>query len=129
MEAAVGWTIDHYVAIGGGAQSPLWRQILADVLGAEITTLAVSEGPPANHSKQCAGMTDRDQWSAPAFGAALLSGVGTGAWSSVPEATDACLREATREAPEPARATVYRDGHAVYRELYTRLAPLFPREA
>jgi xylulokinase len=103
----LGVSVGSIVAAGGGAQSPLWRQILADVLEAEITTNQVAEGP--------------------AFGAALLAGVGVGAWSSVPEAASACLRQATCEEPDTARTAVYREAHGIYRELYTRLAPLFPR--
>ncbi|HUS68565.1 MAG TPA: xylulokinase [Kofleriaceae bacterium] len=105
----LGLSVAEIRAAGGGAKSPLWRQILADVLEAEIATLDVTEGP--------------------AHGAALLAGVGTGAWSSVAEATGAALRVTSRVAPDRARAAVYRDGHATYRELYARLSPLFPRAA
>ena len=51
---------------GGGAKSPLWRQILADVLNAELVTINTTEGA--------------------AYGAALLAGVGAGVYGSVAEA-------------------------------------------
>ena len=44
-------------------RSPIWRQILADVLGAELVTVNTTEGA--------------------AFGAALLAGVGVGVWNDV----------------------------------------------
>ena len=48
---------------GGGAKSPLWRQILADVMNAEMVTVNTTEGA--------------------AYGAALLAGVGAGVWHDV----------------------------------------------
>jgi xylulokinase len=97
-------------ASGGGARSALWRQIQADVFEKNVVTVSASEGP--------------------AFGAALLAGVGTGAWSSVAEACEACIRVTSHQPPgiETERAT-YRRGLALYRELYTRTSELFPRLA
>lgn len=89
---------------GGGARSSLWRQIHADVLGVPVTTLQASEGP--------------------AYGAALLAGVGTGLWSSVPEACRACVRpEAVTEPRESGR---YEEAYRLYRQTYQALRPLFP---
>jgi xylulokinase len=90
-------------AAGGGARSQLWRQILADVLERPVSKLAVDEGP--------------------AWGAALLAGVGTGVWSSVEEACSACVATADRLEPTAS----YRERHAVYRELHQRVAPLYRR--
>ena len=92
---------------GGGAKSPLWRQIQADVFSREVAALRVEEGP--------------------AYGAALLAGVGSRAWSSVEEACDATVRLAGRQAPDPARAALYARLHPLYQEAYVRLAPMFPR--
>jgi len=63
---AMGIEIQEVRMTGGGARASLWRQILSDVTGYPLHTLQVEEGP--------------------AFGVALLSGVGIGIWSSVPEA-------------------------------------------
>jgi xylulokinase len=93
-------------AAGGGARSPLWRQILADVLEKPIATLGLDEGP--------------------AYGAALLAGVGTGAWSSVEEAAS-LITVASRVDPDPPAARLHRDRLAVYRELHRRMAPLYRR--
>ena len=95
-------------ASGGGTASPLWRQILADVLEAEIATVSTTEGA--------------------AYGAALLAAVGAGWYPSVDAATEACVRATPVAAPGP-DATVYRERHAAYRALYPALSPLFPRES
>ena len=70
-------------ASGGGTASPLWRQILADVLGAEIATVATTEGA--------------------AYGAALLAAVGAGWYASVGEATEALVTRDARREPRPRR--------------------------
>jgi xylulokinase len=93
-------------ASGGGMKSPLWRQILADVLEVELATVATTEGA--------------------AYGAAVLAGVGIGRHASVREATDALVRTQPVAAPGP-DAPAYREHHARYRALYPALAPTFPR--
>ena len=69
---------------GGGARSPLWRQIQADVYAHEVEIVAAEEGA--------------------AYGAAILAGTGAGAWSSVDEACDKVVRVASRIAPNRAAA-------------------------
>jgi xylulokinase len=93
-------------ASGGGTVSPLWRQILADVLGAEIASVNTSEGA--------------------AYGAGLLAAVGAGWFATVEEAAGACVTATPAAAPGP-DAAAYADLHAVYRELYPALAPTFHR--
>jgi len=93
-------------ASGGGTASELWRQILADVLGAEIATVSTVEGA--------------------AYGAGLLAAVGAGWYPSV-EAAAASLVTATPAASPGPDSAAYVEAHAVYRDLYPALAPLFPR--
>jgi xylulokinase len=93
-------------ASGGGTASPLWRQILADVLGAEIATVNTTEGA--------------------AYGAGLLAAVGAGWYPSVDAACKA-LVTATVVATPGADATSYAQAHAIYRDLYPALAPTFRR--
>jgi len=97
---------DQVRASGGGTASPLWRQILADVLGTEIATVSTSEGA--------------------AYGAALLAAVGAGWFPSVEAATEALVSATPVAAPGP-DAAVYAEAHAVYRDLYPALAPVFRR--
>jgi xylulokinase len=91
-------------ASGGGIASPVWRQILADVLEAEIATVATTEGA--------------------AYGAAVLGAVGAGWFDRVAEATAAWVTTTVVASPGP-NAAGYRAGHARYRELYPALAPTF----
>jgi xylulokinase len=97
---------DQIRASGGGLASPLWRQILADVLDAEIGGVATTEGA--------------------AYGAALLAAPTAGVAGSVAEAAEAFVR-VTPMARPGAEAATYAERHVLYRELYPALAPLFPR--
>src|SRR5712671_3554848 len=64
---------------GGGARSKLWQQIQADIYGQRVELVEADEGA--------------------AYGAALLGGVGAGAWSSVDEACAVAIRVRERIAP------------------------------
>jgi xylulokinase len=92
-------------ATGGGVRSALWRRILADVLGAEIAIPNAEEGA--------------------AYGAGLLAMVGAGWFPSVEAAVER-VRVEPAAVPGPDAAT-YETGHALYRELYPALAPLYSR--
>jgi xylulokinase len=86
---------------GGGARSPLWRQIQADVYGRAVEILAAEEGA--------------------AYGAALLAGVGAKIWPNVDEACASAVRVAECvEADEEAVAVMNRS-YAAYRALYPAL--------
>jgi xylulokinase len=91
---------------GGGARSPLWRQIQADVYGQPVETVQAEEGA--------------------AYGAALLAGVGAGVWPSVDAACDAVVRVAKRTAPEQEATRVMQKTYANYRRLYPALRSIFP---
>lgn len=95
-------------ASGGGTKGALWRQIMASVLDAELVTVNTTEGG--------------------AYGAALLAGVGAGAWDSVAEACQACIKVTGSTRPEPAESEAYRKSYAVYRELYPALKDHFARQ-
>ena len=86
---------------GGGARSPLWRQIQADVYAHEVEIVAAEEGA--------------------AYGAAILAGTGAGAWSSVDEACDKVVREASRIAPDRSAAKTMKRGYRKFRKIYPAL--------
>jgi xylulokinase len=90
---------------GGGAKSPLWRQILADVLGQELVTVNTTEGA--------------------AFGAAVLASVGAGAWPDVPTACKAVVKIVDRITPRAAQVAAYEELYPLYRGLYPALKPTF----
>jgi xylulokinase len=86
---------------GGGARSPLWRQIQADIYGRAVEILAAEEGA--------------------AYGAALLAGVGIGVWPSVDEACLRAVSVARRIEPDAATAALMDSRYAAYRALYPAL--------
>ena len=90
---------------GGGARNPLWRQIQADIYGGDVHTLNSNEGP--------------------AFGVALLAQVGTGAFRSVPEASDATIRTVESTAVDPKVKAFYDKSYVVYQKLYRDLRESF----
>jgi xylulokinase len=91
---------------GGGARSPLWRQIQADVYGQAVDTVRAEEGA--------------------AYGAALLAGVGAGVWKSVDAACDAVVRVAKHTPADPAASAVLQQAYLRYRQIYPALRNLFP---
>lgn len=100
----LGIAVDEVRLSGGGARSPLWRQMQADVFDRRAAVVSSREGP--------------------AFGAALLAGVGTGVYPSVEEACRATIR--TKERVEPGEdRPAYERAYQVYRRLYPALRELF----
>lgn len=88
---------------GGGAKSPLWRQIQADVYGQNVEILETDEGA--------------------AFGAAILAGVGAGAWNSVDEACEKTIRVAAIVEPNSDSVEKLNHNYEAYRILYGALRP------
>jgi xylulokinase len=102
-----GLQLEQVRATGGGAKSPLWRQIIADILGVELVTTNAQEGP--------------------AFGAALLAGVASGLYPSVVEACAATVRMVERTEPNSANSEVYAEAYETYRALYPALRPIISK--
>ncbi|RPI91193.1 MAG: xylulokinase [Chloroflexi bacterium] len=100
-------TITQVRGSGGGTKGALWRQILASVLDAELVTVNTTEGG--------------------AYGAALLAGVGAGAWRDVPSACKAAIKITGSTSPDLAQVETYRKAYPVYRELYPALKPSFDK--
>ena len=88
-------------ACGGGGTSSLWRQMLADLFGCPVKTIASKEGP--------------------ALGAAILAGVGTGLFTSVEAACEQFIHTDRLCQPIPENHQTYRKYHALYQQLYRDL--------
>lgn len=86
---------------GGGARSPLWRQIQADIYGRPVEILAAEEGA--------------------AYGAAILAGVSQRAWPTVDAACDAIVNVVARIAPIPAAVDTLERQYVRYRAMYPAL--------
>jgi sugar (pentulose or hexulose) kinase len=100
VEAATGQGIGEYVILGGGSNSDLWCQILADVLGAPVVRAHTVE--------------------ATNLGAGILGAFGVGWYASVEEAAAAMTDVAERFEPDERTSAIY---DRLFREVYT---PLFP---
>lgn len=92
---------DDVRAVGGGARSPLWLQLQADVYGRPIRRTVIDEGP--------------------AYGAALLAGVAADAFAGVEEAADRVRLRAEVAEPDPERARRYDELYELYTSLYPAL--------
>ncbi len=103
--AEMGVPVSEIRASGGGAKSALWLQMMADEIDKKHVLLNIDEGP--------------------ALGAALLAAVGTGAYSSVPEACTATVSTRPGAEPDAAQAAVYNRYYPTYRALYPALKSSF----
>ncbi len=83
----MGVAIERVRVSGGGARSHVWRQMLADVFGLPVETMASEEGP--------------------AVGAALVAGVAVGEYRAVTEACDRTVRTGEVIEPDAGRAARY----------------------
>lgn len=88
---------------GGGARSPVWRQILADVLRLDLELPSTADA---------------------SFGAALIAGLGVGVFSDAVSAVDSTLKTVARHSPDPDEATLHDEGFATYKDIQQRLAPV-----
>ena len=98
---SVGLKMTSARIVGGGAQSGVWRQVVADVLGVEVSK-----------------PVDDDA----SYGAALLAGVGIGAFRDCREAVERCVRVQERHEPDAARGRLYDEMFGLYREAQRGLA-------
>jgi xylulokinase len=90
---------------GGGAKSPLWRQIQADVYGNDVETIEQEEGA--------------------AYGAAILAGVGAKMWSSVDDACKQIVRIRERIKPQADAAKTMTASYAAFRRVYPATKTIF----
>ena len=90
---------------GGGARSPFWTQMFADIFDAPVAILETQEGS--------------------AYGAALLAMLGTGEYSSAVELCDAVIKEVSSRAPNRAAVEGYAQRYAIYRSLYPALKSVY----
>lgn len=105
----IGVPIEQVRASGGGAKSPFWRQMQADINGLPMTTINVDEGP--------------------SFGSAILAMVPTGMHASVEAACRHIIKVTDQCDPNPENSKRYEESFREYQELYKALKPSFARTA
>ena len=101
--ADLGQKLKDIRLIGGGAKSPLWRKILADVMGKPVWVPASGDA---------------------SFGSALLAGVGIGLFSDPAGAVRQGVRYVARVSPDPRAHKLYQNFFPLYRKIHDQLAPV-----
>lgn len=106
---SAGWNGTAIRALGGGARSPLWKEIIASATGLALEEINIDEGP--------------------ALGAAILAGVGAGIYQDVAEASDSTIKVIGVVEPNQEWRKVYVDLYEVYKDLYPALKEPFSKLA
>jgi len=94
-------------ATGGGAKSPLWRQLQADLFGKKVVTINAEQGP--------------------AFGVALLAAVGSGAYRNIQEACAATIKVVSETSVNSKAQRLYHSAFPIYQDLYQSLRDDFQK--
>ncbi len=103
---SLGVSIPRSNICGGGAKSPLWRKILANVLGVPLDMVATEQGP--------------------GYGGAILAMVADGKYPTVQAACDALVTVASTTEPEPELTALYNERYERFKLIYPALKPVFP---
>lgn len=101
----LGINITETKICGGGAKSPLWRKIMANVLNINVNIIESEEGP--------------------GLGGAMLAAVACGEYASVQEAADKIVKVVGTEKPDPALAAKYDERYAKFKEIYPTVKALY----
>ncbi len=102
---SIGVDPDRTKICGGGAKSPLWRKIIANVMNMKVDIIESEEGP--------------------GYGAAILAAVGCGVYPSVEEAAKQLVKVVATEEPDPELAAKYEDRYQKFRKFYPVLKGMF----
>ena len=105
VAVSLGIQIDRTKIVGGGAKSPLWRKIVANVLGIKVDVPACEEGP--------------------SMGGAMLAMVACGVYKDVESAAAAIVRVVDTVEPDPELVARYRDRYREFIRIYPAMKPLF----
>ncbi len=97
--------VSKAVAVGGGVSSPIWLQMLSDVMNLPLHTVTPKGGA--------------------SLGAAMLASVGTGIFDNVSDVFSAWLNESLIVSPDASRRILYDDAYVRYRSLYPALREIF----
>lgn len=103
----LGLKIEQIRLTGGGGKSPFWKQLQADIYGAEVVTVNTTEGP--------------------AFGAAIMAGVGAGVYADLVEAVEDVVKITERIQPNLEAAKRYDEYYRIFVSLYPALKESYDR--
>lgn len=103
---SLGIKIECTKICGGGAKSPLWKKIIANVMNLKVDVIESEEGP--------------------GYGGAILAAVGCGEFASVEEAADKLVKVIDTVEPEPELVAKYEDRYQRFKKIYPTVKGLFP---
>ena len=104
---ALGIEITRTKICGGGAKSPLWRNIVANVLNIKVDVLENEEGP--------------------GLGGAILAAVACKEYASVAEAAEAIVKVKETIEPDPALADLYEKRYQQFKQIYPACREIFEK--
>ncbi|BFL46008.1 xylulokinase [Lactonifactor longoviformis] len=102
---SLGIKIERTKICGGGAKSPLWKKMIANILNIKVDVIASEEGP--------------------AMGGAMLAAVANGEYASVEEAAGAIVKVVDTVEPEPELAGKYEERYRKFAKIYPAVKNLF----
>lgn len=104
---SLGIKIERTKICGGGAKSPLWKKIIANVMNVKVDVIESEEGP--------------------GYGGAILAAVACREYASVEEAAKKLVRVVDTVEPDPELAAKYEARYAQFKQIYPTVKELFPR--
>ena len=106
---SLGIKIERTKICGGGAKSPLWKKIIANVMNLKVDVIASEEGP--------------------AYGGAMLAAVANGEFASVEDAAAKLVKVVDTVEPTPELVAKYEERYQKFRKIYPAVKALFPEIA
>ena len=102
---SLGIKIERTMICGGGAKSPLWKRLVANILNVEVEVPVSEEGP--------------------GFGAAILAAVGCGEYESVEEAAKSIIKIKEKIKSEADLVVKYEEKYQKFKKIYPALKDVF----
>ena len=102
---SLGINIERTKICGGGAKSPLWKKIIANVMNLKVDVIESEEGP--------------------GYGGAILAAVGCGEYASVEEAGDKLVKVVETIEPDAELVAKYEERYQKFRKIYPTVKGLF----
>ena len=104
---SLGIRLDRSKICGGGAKSPLWKKMIANICNIKLDVIESEQGP---------GM-----------GGAMLAAVACGEYESVQAAADAIVKVVDTVEPDPALVALYEERYQQFKKIYPTVKALFPQ--
>lgn len=102
---SLGIKIERTKICGGGAKSPLWKKMIANILGIKVDVIESEEGP--------------------GYGGAMLAAVACGEFASVEEAAEKLVKVIDTVEPDPELVAKYEERYAQFKQIYPACKPIF----